>query len=199
MANCQSHFGLPFLLLNQSDLGHLGVLMVWPTLAQTDLWLCVCLCVSVCVCLCVFLVCLCVCVCVCVGFTISVWGSKFWFCHVWCPWRVSRDRPSQNRPSRDRPKISLFFFHPLPPPGLAHDKPENSKRAHLSAPASNTKFNEKTPREGREERILWREREKKARNFGAPLRGPTLSGPRPSPPPFPTHTSTQTHNKNLNN
>ena len=28
------------------------------------------------------------------------------------------------------------------------------------------KFNEKTPREGRKERILWREREKKERNFG---------------------------------
>ena len=49
-----------------------------------------------------------------------------------------------------------------------------SKRAHLSAPALQTppKFHEKTPREGRKERILWRERGKKARNFGPPtLRG----------------------------
>ena len=69
-------------------------------------------------------------------------------------------------------------------------QPENSKRAHLSAPALQTppKFNEKTPREGRKERILGREKEKKARNFGPPtLRAPTLRDPTFSgfgPPPF---------------
>ena len=117
---------------------------------------CVCLCVLVCVCecLCVFVsVCLCG---VGVGFTVSVWGvSRFWFGHVRC---------SRNRPSRDR---RWGFTR----------QPEISKRAHLSAPARQTppKFHEKTPREGRKERILRREREKKARNFGPPtLRAPTL-------------------------
>ena len=54
---------------------------------------------------------------------------------------------------------------------------ENSKRAHLSAPALQTppKFHEKNPREGRKERILRRERGKKARNFGpSTLRTPTV-------------------------
>ena len=65
----------------------------------------------------------------------------------------------------------------------SHTTPENSKRAHLSAPALQTppKFHEKTSREGRKERIMWREREKKARNFGpppfgAPPFGATLLG-----------------------
>ena len=59
-------------------------------------------------------------------------------------------------------------------------QPENSKRAHLSAPALQTqpKFHEKTPREGRKEQILRRDREKKARNFGRPtLRPPTIRAP----------------------
>ncbi len=49
-------------------------------------------------------------------------------------------------------------------------QPENSKRAHLSAPVLQTppKFHENTPREGRKEPILWRESEKKAQNFGPP-------------------------------
>ena len=54
--------------------------------------------------------------------------------------------------------------------GARTRQPENSKRAHLSAPALQTppKFHEKTPKEGRKERIFRREREKKARNFGPP-------------------------------
>ena len=59
--------------------------------------------------------------------------------------------------------------------------------------ASNTtKIHKKIPREERKERVLWREREKKARNFGPPtLRPPTLRGPYPSGPlPFvPPHPS----------
>ena len=57
-------------------------------------------------------------------------------------------------------------------------QPVNSKRAHLSAPALQTplKFHEKTPREGRKERILRRESEKKKRKF--------LGPPHPGPPPF---------------
>ena len=56
-------------------------------------------------------------------------------------------------------------------------QPENSKRAHLSAPALQTqpKFHEKTPRDGRKARILRRESEKKTRNFGPHPSGPTLS------------------------
>ena len=48
------------------------------------------------------------------------------------------------------------------------EQPENSKRAHLSAPALQTppKFHEKTPREIQKERKQGREREQKARNFG---------------------------------
>ena len=74
--------------------------------------------------------------------------------------------------------------------GASHDSPENSKRAHLSAPALQTppKFHEKTPREGRKERILRREREKDAKFWA-----PHPSGPHPSgPPPFrapPSHPS----------
>ena len=54
------------------------------------------------------------------------------------------------------------------PPGL-HTTAREPKRAHLSAPALRTqpKFNEKTPREGRKERILRREREKKRAKFWA--------------------------------
>ena len=71
-------------------------------------------------------------------------------------------------------------------------QPENSKRAHLSVPALQTppKFNEKTPREGRKERMLRREREKKARNFGPPtLRAPTLRAPPFGPHPSGPHPS----------
>ena len=50
-------------------------------------------------------------------------------------------------------------------------QPDNSKRAHLSAPALQTppKFNEKTPREGRQKRILRREKDE--------ILGPHRSGP----------------------
>ena len=83
--------------------------------------------------------------------------------HVWALWLSCETR---------RP-------HQTEPPGLAHDNQRTPKRAHLSVPALQTppKFHEKTPREGRKERILWREREKKARNFVPPtLRAPTPSG-----------------------
>ena len=60
-----------------------------------------------------------------------------------------------------------------------------SKRAHLSAPALQTppKFHEKTPREGRKERILWREREKKREILGFPPFGAPPFGPPPFRPP----------------
>ena len=65
--------------------------------------------------------------------------------------------------------------------GARTRQPENSKRAHLSALVLQTppKFNEKTPREGRKERILWRERKKKERNFGRSRRRavPAKGGP----------------------
>ena len=67
-------------------------------------------------------------------------------------------------------------------------QPENSKRAHLSAPALQTppKFHEKTPREGRKERILRRDSEKKvAPPFGPPPFEPPPFEPPPfEPPPF---------------
>ena len=58
---------------------------------------------------------------------------------------------------------------------------ENSKRAHLSALALQTppKFHEKTPREGRKERILRRETEKKREMLGSPHPSGHPSGPCP--------------------
>ena len=57
-------------------------------------------------------------------------------------------------------------------------QPENSKRAHLSVPALQTppKVHEKTPREGRKERILRKKSEK--------FRPPTLWAPPFGSPPF---------------
>ena len=87
--------------------------------------------------------------------------------------------PSAGQPFAGPPKIS-FFFSLLPPqfsffflslgvlswpPGL-HTTAENSKRAHFR------------PRRWKKERILRRDREKKARNFGPPpLGGLHLWGP----------------------
>ena len=58
-------------------------------------------------------------------------------------------------------------------------QPEISNRAHLSAPALQTppKFHEKTPREGRKERILRRDKEKKREILGPPPFGPHPSAP----------------------
>ena len=58
--------------------------------------------------------------------------------------------------------------------GVSHD---NQRAPHLRVPAFKTppKFNEKTPREGRKERILRREREKKERKFGR-SRGRAVQG-----------------------
>ena len=57
-------------------------------------------------------------------------------------------------------------------------QPENSKRAHLRENSTSR------PPE-KEERIFWREREEKARNFGLPtLRDPTLLSSTLRPPPF---------------
>ena len=56
-------------------------------------------------------------------------------------------------------------------------QPENSKREHLRVPAfkNTTKIQRKDPKREKEERKLWREEGKKARNFGPPtLRGSTL-------------------------
>ena len=57
-------------------------------------------------------------------------------------------------------------------------QPENSKRAHFRAPALQTppKFHERTPKRGREERKLWREKGKQSAKFwpspfGAPAFG----------------------------
>ena len=177
----------------QTDFGH-NRLWPQPTLVKTDFGqiefdlLCVVLCCFV----------LCV---VCVA-----WVLVSWF-HVWV--LVSRfgvtalpgtalplDRPSPGPPFPGTAQNFALFF-PLPPqnsffsslswrsspkpPGL-HTTAREPKRAHLSAPALQTppKFHEKTPREGRKERILWREREKSAK-FWAPhpsdphLQAPTFS------------------------
>ena len=72
--------------------------------------------------------------------------------------------------------VSRFGLDALPLDLLGFtQQPENSKRAHLSAPALQTpKFHEKTPRE-RRERKLWGEGKKKREILG--LRGPTLRAP----------------------
>ena len=69
--------------------------------------------------------------------------------------------------------------HQTGPPGLAHGQPGNSKTCTFQGPgASNTtKIPRKDPKREKEERKLWREEGKKARNFGPPtLRGSTLLG-----------------------
>ena len=60
----------------------------------------------------------------------------------------------------------------LKPPGF-HTTAREPKRAHLRVLVFKTppKINEKTPREGRKERILRRERGKKERNFGRSREG----------------------------
>ena len=71
-------------------------------------------------------------------------------------------------------------------------QPENSKRAHLSAPAlqDTTKIPREDTQRDTKTAKRWREREEKARNFGpstlrAPtLRAPTLRAPHPSGPHF---------------
>ena len=85
--------------------------------------------------------------------------------------------------------LGLSCETPAAPPDRAARartrQPENSKRAHLSAPALQTPptFHEKTPREGRKERILRRDREKKSAKFWAPHpSAPDPSGPHPSGP-----------------
>ena len=131
--------------------------------------------------------------------------------------------------------LGLSCETPAAPPnraaGARTRQPENSKRAHLSVLALQTppKFHEKTPREGRKERILRRDREKKSAKFWAPhpsaphrsnphpsgphpsgpppfgsstLWGPTFSGLGPppfEPPPFSNPRQLKTHKKNLNN
>ena len=197
----------------------------------------VCVCVCVCVCLCVFVG---VCVCLCgvgVGFTVSVWGFQGFGLVMFGAPGTALPRtalPGPPFPWTPFPWTAQNFALPAPifvlflslslwgssrvfvslsgPPGL-HTTAREPKRAHLSAPALRTppKFHEKTPREGRKERILRRDRKKKARNFGSTLRVPHPSGP----PPFeltlrtptlrtPTLRTThprqlKTHKKNLNN
>ena len=83
--------------------------------------------------------------------------------------------------------------------GARTRQPENSKRAHLSAPVLQTppKIPREDPQRDTETAKRWREKEEKARNFGPlhpsgphpfgapPFRGPTLSGPHPfGAPPF---------------
>ena len=70
---------------------------------------------------------------------------------------------------------------PIGPPGLAHDSPR-TPTVHIWGPRrfkTPPKFHEKTNKRGRKDRILWREREKTARNFGHPPFGPPPFGPHP--------------------
>ena len=80
--------------------------------------------------------------------------------------------------------LGLSCETPAAPPdraaGARTRQPENSKRAHLSAPgASNTtKIPRKRPKEREKRKKLWREEGKKSAKFRAPtLLGPTLLGP----------------------
>ena len=83
-----------------------------------------------------------------VGFKVLVWSCS-----------VPLDHPFPGPPFPG-PPFSPFRLRRLR--GFTR-QPENSKRAHMSAPALQTppKFHEKTPREGRKERILRRKREKR--------------------------------------
>ena len=62
--------------------------------------------------------------------------------------------------------------------GARTRQPENSKRAHLSAPALQTppKFNEKTPQRDRERAKRWWEREEKREMLGGPSGGGSSGG-----------------------
>ena len=76
-----------------------------------------------------------------------------------------------------------FQWHKLWSRGRWGLQTENSKRAHVRAPALQTppKFHERNPKREKKERKLWREREKSA-NFGpSTFRGPTFSGFGPHP------------------
>ena len=168
----QTDFGQPFWRpsLAKPTLASVSVLVVWPTLAKTDfgqlwpnrLWLVV-LCV-VCSVWCVF-----VCLCVAwvlvsrfhgVGFHVWVLVSKFWFGRCSVP-----------------PRTALFT-----------QQPENSNTCTFEGPgASNTTKIPREDPEGRKERILRRERGKRARNFGPPPFGPHPSGPTLRAPPFGPH------------
>ena len=82
--------------------------------------------------------------------------------------------------------LGLSCETPAAPPdraaGAGTRQPENSKRAHLSVPTLQTppKFHEKTPREGRKERILRREGEKRAKFWASHPSGLHPSGLHPS-------------------
>ena len=109
----------------------------------------------------------------------------------------------------DPPKmrVSVGVIAAVSPPGF-HTAAREPKHAHLSAPQTPPKFHEKTPREGRKERILRRDREKKREILGSPPFGPPPFGAHffwVGPPTFRTPTllhpptSTQNTQKNLNN
>ena len=79
--------------------------------------------------------------------------------------------------------LGLSCETPAAPPdraaGARTRQPENSKRAHFTAPALQTppKFHERTPRERKKKENCGGKREKKRENFGPPtLRGSTLRG-----------------------
>ena len=148
-----------------------------------------------------------------VGFKVLVWS-----CSVLPGPPFPGDRPSQDRPSLGPPFLrTVVPGTALPGPSFPWTaknfalkprrprsrrgftrQPENSKRAHLSAPALQTppKFHEKTPREGRKERTNFAagEGKKKREIMGPPpLRAgwaPTLRTPTSwsmGPPSQPTH------------
>ena len=99
--------------------------------------------------------------------------------------------------------LCLCVFVCVGPPGFRTTARELQTCTFQGPNASKTppKIHEKTPREGRKERILRRERKKKREILGPP----TLRAPHPSGPPLRTPTflhpptSTQNTQKNLNN
>ena len=99
-----------------------------------------------------------------------------------------RVEPRGGAPKGGGPKISRFFF-PLPPENSffcarlefsgccvkrGFTPQPGSPNMHISGPRPSKrppKFNEKTPREGRKERIFRRKREKKSEILGGPGKG----------------------------
>ena len=95
--------------------------------------------------------------------------------------------------------LGLSCETPAAPPdraaGARTRQSENSKRAHLRAPAlqNTTKIPREDPQRDTMRTKRWREREEKARNFGPPtLRGPTLRGPLPAGQVWPKSVSAVT-------
>ena len=117
--------------------------------------------------------------------------------------RTTLRRTSLRQTPLRRTAQNFALFFPLPPPFRSfslsgcllvefwppgfHTTAREPKHAHLRVRALHTppKFNEKTPKRGKKERKMWREREKSAKFWAPHPSKPHPSVPHPSLPPSP--------------